>query len=188
MPCKPYVKRWLLANFNRPDEKWSEIVNLRPDKVLQKSFYNHLKRNYTPRGEDKDVSSRYTESVAIEFTKNAFDRYGWQLSDRELIEFNNELEARVRLLLRSYAMAMRPLGVSVANIIKGFRNMTRITEDDWSYDSMRKDLLRHVSVEKDVNYKKLLLKVAENVCAQMADLGQLTKQGLFAYNSNINEE
>ena len=29
VPCKGYVKRWLLANFNRPDEYWQELVNRR---------------------------------------------------------------------------------------------------------------------------------------------------------------
>ena len=189
MPCKGYVKRWLLANFNRPDENWPEIVNLGTDKVLQKSFYNHLKRNYAPRGEEKDVSSRYTEMVAIEYTKTAFDRYGWQLTDREMVEFNNELEARVRTLLRSYALAMRALGVRTCYIIRGFRSMTGISEFDWSDDSIRKDILRHVSSRIDANFGELLLKVGKNVCAHLANLGQLTQRGskLYEYRLQQNE-
>lgn len=189
MPCKGYVKRWLLANFNRPDENWPEIVNLGTDKVLQKSFYNHLKRNYAPRGEVKDVSKRYTEMVAIEYTKTAFDRYGWQLTDRELVEFNNELEVRVRTLLRSYALAMRALGCKTCYIISGFREMTGISEFDWSDDSIRKDILRHVSSRIDANFSELLLKVGKNVCAHLANLGQLTQRGakLYEYRLQQNE-
>ena len=28
LPCKPYVKQFLLYNFNAPDDTWTEIVNL----------------------------------------------------------------------------------------------------------------------------------------------------------------
>ncbi len=187
MPCKSYVKRWLLSNFNKPDENWPEIVNFGPDKVLQKSFYNHLKRNYTPRGQQWDVSSRYNENVAIEFTKTAFDRYGWELTDRELIEFNNELEARVRLLLRSYALGMRSMGVRVSYIIKGFRQMTGITEFEWADDSIRKDILRHVSSRIDANFGEILLKVGKKVCAHLSNLGQLTNKGAAEFTSRMEE-
>jgi len=104
MPCKGYVRRYLLTNFNRPDENWAEIVNLKPDKVLLQSFYNHLKRNYTP---SVHASRNYPVMVPIEYTRTAFNRYGWELSDRDLLEFNNELEARVKGILYSYVVSMR---------------------------------------------------------------------------------
>ena len=185
MPCKGYVKRWLLANFNKPDHRWPEIVNLRADKVLQNSFYNHLRRNYSPRGEQRDLGTRYPEQVAIEYTKTAFDRYGWSLTDRELIEFNNELEARVRLLMRNYVMALRSMGVPVGKCIQSLRQMTGITEWDWSDDSIRRDLVRHIPKGIDRDFREILLKVRQNFCAQMTNLGQLTRQGYLNY---VNEE
>lgn len=39
LPCKPYVKEFLLANFNAPDEVWDEIVDLSPDRELQADFW-----------------------------------------------------------------------------------------------------------------------------------------------------
>ena len=185
MPCKGYVKRWLLANFNKPDHRWPEIVNLRADKVLQNSFYNHLRRNYSPRGEQRDLGTRYPEQVAIEYTKTAVDRYGWSLTDRELIEFNNELEARVRLLMRNYVMALRSMGVPVGKCIQSLRQMTGITEWDWSDDSIRRDLVRHIPKGIDRDFREILLKVRQNFCAQMTNLGQLTRQGYLNY---VNEE
>ena len=181
MPCKGYVKRWLLANFNRPDYNWPEIVNLSADKVLLNSFYNHLRRNYTPRGEQREVSSRYTDKVAIEYTQTAFNRYGWSLTDKELTEFNNELEARVRLLMRNYIMALRMIGVPVCKCIQSFRKMTGITEWDWSDDSIRRDLVRHIPKGIDNDFSQIISKIQENVCAQMTTLGQLSKQGFFNY-------
>lgn len=38
VPCKGYVKRWLLANFNRPDEYWQELVNLSPNREFADDF------------------------------------------------------------------------------------------------------------------------------------------------------
>lgn len=189
MPCKGYVKRWLLANFNKPDHRWPEIVNLRADKVLQNSFYNHLRRNYSPRGEQRDLGTRYPEQVAIEYTKTAFDRYGWSLTDRELIEFNNELEARVRLLMRNYVMALRSMGVPVGKCIQSFRQMTGITEWDWSDDSIRRDLVRHIPKGIDRDFREILLKVRQNFCAQMTNLGQLTRQGYLNYcGASLNDK
>ena len=42
LPCKPYVKQFLLYNFNAPDDTWTEIVNLSPDKELQNDFLSRL--------------------------------------------------------------------------------------------------------------------------------------------------
>ena len=40
LPCKPYVKQFLLYNFNAPDDTWTEIVNLSPDKELQNDWHD----------------------------------------------------------------------------------------------------------------------------------------------------
>lgn len=178
MPCKGYVRRYLLMNFNKPDEQWPEIVNLKPDKVLFQSFYNHLKRNYTP---SVHSSRNYPVTVPIEYTRTAFNRYGWELSDRDLLEFNNELEARVKGIFHSYVVSMRVIGLSVPDIITRFRRMTGITEDDWQDDAMRKFIQRHVPKGLNQPFEQITKNLEKNLCARLSDVGHLTKQGFYNY-------
>lgn len=182
MPCKGYVRRYLLKNFNKPDEQWAEIVNLKSDKVLQQSFYNHLKRNYTPSVHN---SRNYPVTVPIEYTRTAFNRYGWELSDRELLEFNNELEARVKSILYSYVVSMRVLGLSVPDIISRFRRMTGITEDDWQEDAIRKFIQRHVPKGLNRDFEQITKNLEKNLCARLSNVGHITKQGFYNYTDTI---
>ena len=182
VPCKGYVRRYLLTNFNRPDEDWPEIVNLKPDKVLLQSFYNHLKRNYNP---SAHPSRNYPVMVPIEYTRTAFNRYGWELSDRELIEFNNELEARVKSILFSYVLSMRTIGMSVPTTIARFRRMTGITEDDWQEDAIRKWVQRHVPKGLNKPFDEITKKLEENLCARLSETGHISKQGFYNYINTL---
>lgn len=184
MPCKHYVKKWLLANFNRPDDNWKEIVDLSPDNALQRSFRNHLSRGGRRNTVDYDMS-RYNDSVAIEINHRIFNTFGWELTPYETYDFNCELEARVKMLLRTHVATMLAIGMSVGKAIDIFRVMTGIDEDDWSEDSIRKDISRNVPKENFPLISQIMLKMTENLFLIMTKSGQLTRQASQDYLDNL---
>lgn len=75
LPCKPYVKQFLLYNFNAPDDTWTEIVNLSPDKELQNDFLSRLAKPGRYENRYRNLA-RYTANVAVEIRRDDFYRYG----------------------------------------------------------------------------------------------------------------
>lgn len=140
VPCKGYVKRWLLANYNSPDDNWAELVNLSPNRELAEDFRRRLIRGEARR--DNSVRGRYTTQVAIEISMDTFNRYGWMLSPTETLHFNSRLEREVKQVLHTYSAMLSVTGMSIAERIKRFRKATGITENDWDTDSIRKELQR----------------------------------------------
>ena len=45
MPCKGYVKAYLLLNFRHADPDWPELVNLSSDKALHDYFLTLLRKS-----------------------------------------------------------------------------------------------------------------------------------------------
>lgn len=186
LPCKPYVKRWLLANFNKPDAEWKEIADLSPDRVLQQEFRNHLSRQGHRNNIDNNLT-QYTEMVAIEINRRIFNTYGWELTPYETVEFNNQLEMRVKALLRTHVSTLQCLGYTTAKAIDVFRMATGIDEDDWSDDSIRKDISRNVPKGIFPAISEIMLKTSENVFLILTKTGLLQKQASAAYLHNLQQ-
>lgn len=86
LPCKPYVRQFLLYNFNAPDDTWDEIVNLSSDKELQNDFLSRLSKRGRYENRYRNLY-RYTANVAVEIRRDDFYRYGWALSNTEAVAF-----------------------------------------------------------------------------------------------------
>lgn len=71
LPCKPYVRQFLLHNFNAPDDTWNEIVNLSSDKELQNDFLSRLSKRGRYENRYRNLY-RYTTHVAVEIRRDDF--------------------------------------------------------------------------------------------------------------------
>lgn len=182
MSCKGYVKKWLVVNFNSPDEDWQELINLSANKVLHKAFLSHLSRKSTRR--DSTSHGRYTARVAIEITEDEFHRYGWELTPTETLSFNALLEREVKTVLHTYNAMLSVTGLTIADRIKRFRKATGITEFDWDTDSIRKELQRNACISGKDDFEKIVKKIEENVWAVLSKSGHITQQGLEEYEKD----
>jgi len=63
--------------------------------------------------------------------------------------------------------------------------MTGIDEDDWSEDSIRKDISRNVPKENFPLISQIMLKMTENLFLIMTKSGQLTRQASQDYLDNL---
>ena len=179
MPCKRYVKRWLLANYNSPDDNWQELVNLSASRDLNNDFKHRLSRGEARR--DQTASTRYPTTVAIEISEDTFPRYGWMLSPTEAMHFNARLERSVKLVLHTYVAMLSATGMSIADRIKRFRQATGITETDWDTDSIRKELQRNAKVAGEDNFELLVKNLEKKCWALLSQSGDITEQGKQLY-------
>lgn len=182
VPCKGYVKRWLLANYNRPDDNWAELVNLSPNRELAEDFRRRLIRGEARR--DNSVRGRYTTQVAIEISMDTFNRYGWMLSPTETLHFNSRLERDVKQVLHTYSAMLSVTGMSIADRIKRFRKATGTTELDWDTDSIRKELQRNAKVNGDDGFEQICKKMEQKCWAFLSKSGHITEQGKELYEKD----
>ena len=182
VPCKGYVKRWLLANYNSPDDNWAELVNLSPNRELAEDFRRRLIRGEARR--DNSVRGRYTTQVAIEISMDTFNRYGWMLSPTETLHFNSRLEREVKQVLHTYSAMLSVTGMSIAERIKRFRKATGITENDWDTDSIRKELQRNAKVNGDDGFELICKKMEQKCWAVLSKSGHITEQGKELYEKD----
>lgn len=182
VPCKGYVKRWLLANYNSPDDNWAELVNLSPNRELAEDFRRRLIRGEARR--DNSVRGRYTTQVAIEISMDTFNRYGWMLSPTETLHFNSRLERDVKQVLHTYSAMLSVTGMSIADRIKRFRIATGITELDWDTDSIRKELQRNAKVNGDDGFEQICKKMEQKCWAVLSKSGHITEQGKELYEKD----
>ena len=180
MPCKGYVKRWLLANYNRPDEDWPELVNLSANRDLAEDFRRRLIRGEARR--DQSIRGRYTTRVAIEISMDMFHRYGWELSPTETLHFNTRLEREVKQVLHTYNAMLSVTGMSIADRIKRFRRATGITELDWDTDSIRKELQRNAKINGEGDFEQLVKNLELKCWAVLSKSGHITEQGRERYS------
>ena len=183
MPCKTYVKSYLLHNYNSPDEDWPEIVNIANNQVLHDQFLIRLKKQSYRR--DKTLKcSQYKSSVPVEITKDEFYRYGWSLTDTDLIKFNKMLEANVKTILHTYICMMRMTGMNMTDCINRFRDKTHINEIDWDTDSIRKEIQRNLDAPDQTLIDDFLNKIEQKVWGVLSNNGTITEQGRRYYEGD----
>lgn len=180
VPCKGYVKRWLLLNYNRPDGRWPEIVNLSDNTFLHREFLIRLRRGSVR--VEKEMNNAYKDQVAIEITEDTFRRFGWELSGRALKDWNRLLEHEVKGMLRTFVAMTSVTGISLNDCIRRFRRATGMTDLDWETDSIRKEVTRHLVFDGRCYYDEFLKKIEKNVWSVLSENGQLTKRGLERLN------
>ena len=113
LPCKPYVKQFLLYNFNAPDDTWTEIVNLSPDKELQNDFLSRLAKPGRYENRYRNLA-RYTANVAVEIRRDDFYRYGWAMSNTEVVAFGSKVERRIKQMLFLYLDTHVSIGIPLS--------------------------------------------------------------------------
>ena len=147
LPCKAYVKRYLLYRFNDPDANWPEIVNLSSDKALRFDFIDRLSREGRYEERYRNLF-RYTQQVAVEISKDDFYRYGWSMSNTEVVRFGKKIEREIKSQLFLYLDSSVACGVPLSVAIRKFQQQYGFDEDSWPYDSIRREFNRHSTLHR----------------------------------------
>lgn len=182
LPCKPYVKQFLLANYNAPDDKWTEIVDFSSDRELQADFVNRIgkKGRYEYR---YPTLYRYTENVPVEIRKDVFYRYGWSISNTEAMRFGVKIERRIKQMLFLYLDTNISMGIPMSVAIRKFQAKFGFDDESWSYDTIRREYGRHR--HRDTSENRTIFDFINSFFLEkMSSYGTITQQGRMTYENN----
>ncbi len=186
VPVKPYVRRYLLTNYNAPDVNWAEMIDLSSDKELLVAFRSRLRKKGRWENKYKKIS-RYSEQITIEISHDDFYRYGWSMSNTEAVSFGQIVERRVKTMLFVYLDVRIALGAHLSASIRDFQLKFGFTEQDWPYDTIRREYLRH-SYRKGLSEEvgTLNMLIDKIILGKLSKNGTISQQGLKDYeNSSI---
>jgi len=166
LPSKPYVKHFLSVNYGSP-------VDLRKDRILNNNLRNRL-RKHCLRHEKRGISLRmYSEKTEIIISEDDFYRYGWELSNTDIIALNRDIEAHVKLFMRNIIATYETVMLQKDAILL-FQDRFGFSEDIWSYEAIKKDYWRNSPCEKIKLYPKITAEIEKIV------LEHLSAHGTFA--------
>lgn len=151
LPCKRYVKAYLVRNFSASDRKWPDGVNLSSSKELFAALKERLRKPSYRYDKRMTVNSKYSDRVPLEITEDMFYRYGWELSPTDINDFNQMLEARIKSEMMSYMEISLLFTQNIKRSIRGFYRKSGFKEAEWPEESIRRYFYRHRSPAMDEN-------------------------------------
>ena len=173
IPCKRYVKAYLENHCGAP-------VNLQHLPELMEEFRRGLSK--TPcHKESRKTRIGYEEEVSIIIPENFFYRYGWEMEDDNIRDFNRLLEAQVKYLMRQYVSLNHSMGIPVASCIRSFQSKFGFEEPIWSFESIKKDFDRN-----GLNYGMCLVKefkciIDKIFLSNLSEKGTVSKKFIKEY-------
>lgn len=178
VPVKSYVKTFLEANCDSP-------VNLSHLPVLKNEFRRCLKkpsRRYDSKIEK--VPDIYKESVEIIISEDDFYRFGWELTRTDIIAFGKEVENLAKSLMRSMVGVTYAIGLPINKSIERFQMKFGFSEEDWTYQTIKKDFYRngkHDKIDFDI---EIFNKIEQIVLENLYNLGTISRNLKKQYESN----
>lgn len=183
LPCKPYVKQYLLHNYNAADEDYPDAISFISDKALNSEFRQKITRHcnrYDKRYEDL---SRYSETVKVEIKKDDFYRYGWALSNSDVVSFCSHIETKVKAMMCTYLDMYRAVGIPISSAIRSFQEKYGYSEDVWSADTIRREYNRNGSrISVDIK-NEFFNKIDHIIMVNLFRNGTISQQGLKRYEN-----
>lgn len=165
---KTYIKHYLTMNYGNP-------VDLRQNKDL----YNNLRRRLNKKSlrfEKRGVSDRmYSVITEIVITEDDFYRYGWELSNTDIIALNRDIEAQVKFFMRSVVGIYETI-MPQKDAIALFQERFGFTEDIWSYEAIKKDYFRNSNTEKIKLFPKLSIHFEKIILEHLSNQGTYVQQ------------
>lgn len=180
IPCKPYVKRFLIQNFGFP-------VNL----YTHQNPFIYLFRQFLAKPDyrkDKkmEINTNLTDSVEFIISSDDFYRHGWEISYTDISVLNGSFEKATKLFMRNCISFDVSLTGSVAKSIRKFQTRYDYPEEVWNFQAIKKDLDRNViqfKIDIDTEVSDQIQKI---VLDNLYKLGTITKNNPF-YHENASK-
>lgn len=171
---KSYIKHFLTFYYGDP-------VDLSADKELYQNLRRRLSKK-SLRFEKRGVSDRmYSSVVEIMISEDDFYRFGWELSNTDIIAFNHDIEATVKFYMRNIISIYETIMTQKEAILL-FQERFGFIEDIWSYESIKKDYFRNCNYAKFKIIPKITIELEKIV------LEHLSAKGTFVPLEIINHE
>lgn len=177
VPVKPYVKVFLETNFGSPVEFTTSEDN---------KFFRNLLKRLDSRDDKKypDVLHHYTETVEVLISEDTFYRYGWELTKTGIVNFGLNFENRAKTMMRTWVGVMRSVGFPQNTTINNFQERFLFSENEWSYDTIKKDMLRN-GFWKHFGFDFAIFDIIHKIVLEnLYKKGTISKKGLNVYENS----
>jgi len=135
---KPYVAKYLENNYGSPVDL-SLCTNIR--KIFLQ-FLTNPSSEYDKRIDAKtDNGAR--KPVYIIISEYEFYNYGWELTLTNMLNFNGMIEEIIKTRMHDYMFILETIEKKITRRIQIFRDDLGFSEDDFTYDAIKKDFYRH---------------------------------------------
>ena len=175
LPTKPYVHQFLSQNYGNPADI---SADLRLQNLLRRYLRKPSRRRHVPYAKLK--LSKYSCESRIVITSDDFYRYGWELTRKDSIAFNRELENRAKFFMRNM-VSLYSSFMNLKDAILLFQENFNYPEDTWSYDSIRKDFDRHAGIPVTSFASQIIEKTESIFLGNLSELGTISPQLKKAY-------
>lgn len=146
LPVKPYVKRFLELNFEyRTDtDDHIQIFDFKSDKKLYAFFRKCLIKPEFTYDKTKfcEISGYYSEKIKVVVSESDFYRYGWEISNTDIVKIGKELETSAKFFMKNI-ISCYCSHMEFSRAVNLFQEKYGFTEDIWSYQSIKKDFQRN---------------------------------------------
>ena len=149
-------------------------MDLRHLPDLQKKFIACLAKK--PYHREKAPLANYLDIATIIIPPDSFYRHGWELNKENILDFNKDVELKVKYMMRQYVAVNQALGAPISNSIKAFQDKFGFSETVWPYDSIKKDFDRHGTRVQLRNIKRLKEEIHNIFLDNLSDLGTVSKK------------
>ena len=138
--CKPYLRTYLTNLYGNP----VDLVEDRPAynyliRLLTRKVHRNKKRTRS-KGYGNKV---YKSSVEILLRPQDLLFGNPQLTSPAMIEFNLFMESQLKMISRSFIATCEMHGMEQSTAIKDFQETFGFSNDDFSYDAIKLDILRN---------------------------------------------
>jgi hypothetical protein len=172
LPVKSYIKAYIENNCGHP----AELSHL-PD--IKQLFISCLRN---PRfNRDSQAKCNYTHNLEILLSEDAFYRYGWELSNTDVVRFNQKCESIIKFNSRQFIAANASLGMPVSKCIREFQRTFNFSEDAFPFETIKKDFDRHgrkVPINIILDYKVELNNILLDNLSGLGTVSNLFKNEL----------
>lgn len=156
LQVKPYVKKFLENKFGNPVcfpidgvNRGSHYYN-----ILQRMLMKPSSRYNNDRSGINYADNSSLVTMRVQISAYLFYGYGWELSPTDQMAFNSFVEGIIKELL-CYCVSMSVnYENKIVSGINNFREITGITEDDFSHDTAKQYLYR-VGFRKKKNFRNV---------------------------------
>lgn len=147
VPCKPYVKKFLISSYGNP-------VNVKKDKhiykYLQKVLERKLHRNNGRASFKQYGKMIYHEEVELVINKDTFKHNGFDLHREDVTDLNAIFEGHIKKIICVFIFALMSCGFKKINAITEAQKVFGFSEDDMSTELIIQACKREGQLRKKI--------------------------------------
>ena len=191
IPCKSYVKRYMIQNFGDPINLYS--VRNPYTLLFRRCLENPCRRNEARMLGNKlrkqaeqtvtltTANTPYSEVMEFMISDYDFYHFGWEMTLTDFSILHSTMEHAAKAFMRTCISVDYSISGCLAQSIRRFQNLYEYPDHIWSFDAIKKDLDRNIIPSKIDFEDELYLKIQTLLMNILSKSGTISPSNLKRY-------